>query len=223
MKRAILFTAVALATGTAQAAVTELELFQHPNYTGQSETIKGEVANLQGSLANQATSAIVKGGFWEVCTADHFRGNCRVLEPGRYPRLDNRLDDKITSIRFLGDDPKIARNDAREQRREDRREERREARLEERQAWRVDRDARGALELYGRPDFRGRPVKLERSVADLGRVDFDGRASSVVVREGVWQLCTERGFQGRCGVFRPGEYPQLALLDDRVSSVRQLR
>jgi hypothetical protein len=219
MKRAILFTAVALATGAAQAAVTELQLYQHPNYQGASETIKGQVNNLQGNLSHQATSAVVLGGYWEVCTGDHFTGNCRVLEPGRYPRFDNGLDDKITSIRFLGNDPRMARNDARADARADAREQR----LEERQPWRVAREARGSIELYGRPDFRGRSVRVDRNFRDLDRIEFDGRASSVVVNDGVWQLCTEPGFQGQCGVFRPGHYPQLAMLDDRVSSMRQLR
>ena len=213
MKRAILFTAMGLAAGAAQAEVVELQLFQNPEYQGASETIKGEVNNLQGPLAKQATSAIVKGGYWEVCTDDHFKGTCRTLQPGQYPRLDNVLNDRITSIRFLGNDARIAKNDTREDRWRDNR-------WEGRGEW---REARGSIELYGRPDFRGRSVRVDRNVPDLNAIDFDGRASSIVVNDGVWQLCTEPGFRGQCGVFRPGRYEQLTVLDDRVSSMRQLR
>ena len=113
------------------------------------------------------------------------------------------------------------RRDDRREWRDDRRELREELR-QERREWRRERD-RAALDLYGGPDFRGRSVRIDDNVADLGEQRFDGRASSVIVHDGVWQLCSEPGFRGHCGTFRPGEYAQIAGLDDRVSSVRRLR
>ena len=229
MKRTTLAaaTAAALVAGTAHAAVTQLEIFKLQNFQGPAHVVKGEVNVLEGGYARDASSLRVKGGYWEVCNESHFKGDCRVLAPGDYRNLDYVLDDRIVSVRFLGTDKKFQervvkiergeeRPAIREARREDRRDERREARTE----WRQNM---GALDLYGGPEFRGRSVRLQDDVRDLNELNFDGRASSVVIHDGTWQLCTEPNFRGHCGVFRPGEYAQIAGLDDRVSSIRQLR
>jgi hypothetical protein len=212
MKRTALMAAIAaLLAGTAQAAITEMTIFKQPNFQGPSHTIKGEVANLEGGFAREASSAVVKGGNWEVCTDTHFKGSCHVLAPGEYARLDRNLDRRIVSVRFLGADDRVARRDTREDRpyRDD--------------ASRYRGYAQGSVDLYGRPGFRGRSVRVERNATDLWDHRFDGRASSAIVNEGTWQLCTEPGFEGICRVYRPGQYEHLAELDDRVSSLRRVR
>jgi len=213
MKRHALAAAVVLLlAGTAQAAVTEFVIYKQANFRGPSQTVKGEVNNLEGGFAREGSSLRVKGGYWEACTGDHFKGNCRVFAPGDYANLEPGWNQQITSVRFLGTDPKLARKEARDEHRQDRRE------------WReARREAHGAVELYGGQDFRGRSVRIERNERDLADQSFDGRASSLVVHEGTWELCSEPGFAGRCQVFRPGEYRYLAGLDDRVSSLRQVR
>jgi hypothetical protein len=233
MKRTTLAAAMAaaLVAGTAHAAVTQLEIYKQQNFQGPAHVVKGEVNVLEAGYNKDASSLRVKGGYWEVCNQDRFKGDCRVLAPGEYPRLDHVLDDRIVSVRYLGNDPKLKervakmergedRSAIREARREDRRDERREERREPRAEWRQNM---GTLDLYGQPAFRGRSVRLQDDVRDLNEVNFDGRASSVVIHDGTWQLCSEPDFRGQCGVFRPGEYAQIAGLDDRVSSLRQLR
>jgi hypothetical protein len=238
MKRTLLAAAVAvLLAGTAQAAVTEFIIYKEPNFQGQSQTIKGTVNILEGGFANEGSSLKVLGGYWFICTETHFQGDCAVLAPGDYPRLPPQLNNNITSVRFLGIDAKVAQGktlvrpdmvaraepkvepprESRVERRDDRFGQRRDERRDPRYL------REGSLELYGRPDFRGRSVRIERSIADLGEINFDGRASSVVVTEGTWLLCTQPGFEGRCRTFPPGQYEQLAGLDDRVSSVRRVR
>lgn len=215
MKRTTLVAAaVALLAGAAQAGDTEVIIYKQPHFRGESHVVNGEVANLEGGFARDASSLVVKGGYWEVCDQDHFQGDCYVLEPGRYARLDSNLNERIVSVRFLGTDQKFARRAYREEIREARREERRQYR--ERVA------AQGAIDLYGRPNFRGRSVRLADNEPDLYDRDFDGRASSVIVRDGTWQLCSQPGYSGSCLVVGPGEYPRLAGLDDRVSSIRQV-
>ena len=210
MKRTVIATALALLfAGTAQAATTEFQIFKQNNFRGPSHTVKGEVNVLEGGFAREGASLRVKGGYWEACTGDRFKGDCRVFAPGDYPSLEPAWHQRITSVRFLGTDPKHARKEARENEREDRREARREA--------------RGTVDLYGGQDFRGRSVRIEGNERDLATQGFDGRASSLVVHDGVWELCSEPGFAGNCRTFRPGEYRYLAGLDDRVSSLRQVR
>lgn len=226
MKRTALAAAVAvMSAGIAQAAVTELRIYKEPNFRGESRTIKGEVANLEG-FTREVESLVAVGGYWEVCTRDHFKGECRVLEPGEYRRLDADLNRRIVSTRFLGTEERWARRAEREGRfyaQDDRRRERREARREERREERRWEYSRGSLDLYGRPGFRGRAIRIEDDMDSLRGTGFDGRASSVIVHEGTWQMCSEPRFGGVCGVFGPGQYPRIAQLDDRVSSMRQIR
>ena len=220
MKRTALAAAVAvLLAGTAHAAVTEFVIYKQPDFKGASQTVKGEVNNLEGGFAREGSSLIVRGGHWEVCNQDHFQGECRVIPPGEYPRLGPGLDERIVSVRFVGIDPKVARSEDRREARETR--DARDAREARREPRRDARRAQGVVDLYGRPDFGCRSLRVNDNMPSLG--EFDGRASSMIVHEGTWQLCTEPRFEGRCSVFTPGEYSRLAGLDDRVSSLRQVR
>jgi hypothetical protein len=80
------------------------------------------------------------------------------------------------------------------------------------------------LTLFGRPDFQGRRFRANDSVVNLGRTDFNDRASSVIVRDGVWQLCDDAYFRGNCVTLEPGRYSSLRQigLNNRVSSAREL-
>ena len=159
MKRMIIAGAVAaLFAGAAQARTTELVIYKGANFHGPSKTIKGEVANLE-EFNNDISSMIARGGAWQVCTGDHFTGRCRVVREGEHARL-GWLNDRIMAVRFLGDNPDLARYDNwdtydkradadRRDWREERREERREA---AREAWR-DREAAQAYR-YNEPSYR---------------------------------------------------------------------
>ena len=80
----------------------------------------------------------------------------------------------------------------------------------------------GELTLYGRPDFQGRSMTTVAPIRNLEREGFANRASSAVVRGTSYELCDDRGFQGRCVVLAPGRYPSLSAmgLNDAVVSVR---
>src|SRR5213593_109770 len=81
----------------------------------------------------------------------------------------------------------------------------------------------GEITLYAAPDFHGQRLTLDRPASDLERADFNDRASSIVVREGTWEVCTDAHFSGRCQTLRPGEYPDLSRsLANRISSVREV-
>jgi len=226
MKRQTLIAAVAvLLAGTTHAAVTELILFKQPDFKGPSHVVKGEVNTLENSFANEAESLIVRGGYWVACTEGRFKGRCRVYDPGQYARLGD-FSRNIVSVRFLGTDYAAAKREA------DRiaANEAREARIASNEPRFAPgepypdrgRHRRGALELYGREGFNGRSLRVEENVRDLWERRFDGRASSLMVERGTWELCTQANFEGRCRTFGPGEYPRLAGLDNRVSSIRQV-
>ena len=78
------------------------------------------------------------------------------------------------------------------------------------------------ITLYGRDGFDGRSITITGPMRNLEREKFGARASSAIVRGGRYEICDDRGFQGRCLVLRPGQYPSLAAMgmDNAVVSVR---
>jgi hypothetical protein len=86
--------------------------------------------------------------------------------------------------------------------------------------------AAGAQEivLYQNDNFNGPRYSASTSVSDLARVGFNDRASSVTIRGGSWQLCTDAYFRGQCVTLHPGNYSSLSAMgiSNQVSSVREI-
>jgi hypothetical protein len=87
--------------------------------------------------------------------------------------------------------------------------------------------AKGAstITFYERDNFGGRWFSTDRRIGNFERFGFNDRSSSVKVRGGRWEVCTDARFEGRCAVLRRGDYPTLREtgLDDRISSARPLQ
>lgn len=79
------------------------------------------------------------------------------------------------------------------------------------------------LTLYAEGDFQGRPVNVVIDMRQLSTLNFNDRASSVVVEKGAWVLCTDEDFAGTCITLEPGRYSSLKELglEDTVTSVRR--
>ena len=80
----------------------------------------------------------------------------------------------------------------------------------------------GEMTLFSDDGFRGNHVTLQRDAHNLSDFGFNDRASSLVVRAGVWQLCEDKDFGGYCAEFGPGEYRELPRFNDRISSAREV-
>lgn len=80
------------------------------------------------------------------------------------------------------------------------------------------------ITLYEHDSFRGRAAVVTESIANFDNIGLNDRASSVIVRSGVWQLCADAFFRGHCVTLSRGDYPSLSAmgLNDRVSSVREV-
>ena len=80
------------------------------------------------------------------------------------------------------------------------------------------------IQFFEHPDFSGRRFGANNSINNLADQGFNDRASSVVIRSGAWQLCSDAYFRGRCVTLQPGEYRNLAQigLSNTVSSAREL-
>src|SRR6185369_13588641 len=77
--------------------------------------------------------------------------------------------------------------------------------------------------LYQNENFSGPRFSANESVNDLARVGFNDRATSVTVRGGSWQLCSDSYYRGQCVTLGPGNYSSLGSmgLNNAVSSLRE--
>ncbi|NDP43628.1 MAG: beta/gamma crystallin family protein, partial [Aromatoleum sp.] len=80
------------------------------------------------------------------------------------------------------------------------------------------------ITLFENDNYNGRRLRSTTSVSNLDNSGFNDRASSVVIHNGQWQICSDAYFRGRCVTLGPGDYPSLRSMDlnDSVSSVRDL-
>lgn len=85
-------------------------------------------------------------------------------------------------------------------------------------------NAMADITFYAGENFNGPSFTTERQVRDMERYGFNDRASSLTVGQDRWEVCENAGFQGRCVIVRPGNYPSLRAigLNDRISSVRMI-
>ena len=81
----------------------------------------------------------------------------------------------------------------------------------------------GEITLYRSSDFQGDTLTLQRAAPDLERTGFNDTASSVIVRDGMWEVCTDPYFHGNCTQLRPGQYNRVeGTLNDRIASAREV-
>jgi hypothetical protein len=79
------------------------------------------------------------------------------------------------------------------------------------------------LTLYADDDYQGRALAVVIDERQLGVLNFNDRASSVVVENGAWVLCTDEDYDGQCITLEPGRYTSLQALgiNDAITSVRR--
>jgi len=195
--RSITLLSALLLAGAAHAA--EVTLYKQANFGGSQLTLRGHTPNLANTgFYDQASSLVVHSGRWEFCSQPDFRGDCVTLNRGEYATLDPRLNHRIESAREVGSYAG--------------------------QIGSYGSFVRGSIELYGQPGFGGRTLMLDRDTPTLENTGFDDRASSIVVREGTWQLCADPGYSGSCRIYAPGRYADLGYgMAKQVTSARLLR
>jgi len=194
---ALALLAAALAAGAARAA--EITLYEHANFGGNQLTLRGYSPNLDNyGFNDRASSIVVHSGRWQVCTDADFRGECAELVPGEYAGLDNHFNDRISSAREIGS---YGRNTG---------------------SYRPY--GRGIIKFFAQPSFGGGSLDLQQDTPNFADRQYNDRASSIIVSEGVWELCTDAGYSGNCRTFGPGRYADLGYgMDGQISSARVVR
>lgn len=202
MKPIVKMALTVVASVVCMQVSAQVTLFESNNYQGQSVTTQRNVNNLnRAGFNDRASSVVVQGQMWEVCDDVRFRGNCRILRPGRYPSLVAMgMNDRVSSVRA------VARN----------------ARPNDNRF--APQPAAAQAILYENDDFRGRSFTADSAVQDFSVNGFNDRASSIVVLGDRWEVCTDSRYRGQCMVLNPGRYRSLSAMgmNDRVSSVRAI-
>ena len=81
----------------------------------------------------------------------------------------------------------------------------------------------GDATFFSHRDFTGQAMTVRGPAPKLEQIGFNDTASSLVIRQGVWEVCTEAFFRGRCKELQPGEYSSLGVSpSDRIASAREI-
>ena len=82
----------------------------------------------------------------------------------------------------------------------------------------------GGAVLYSNAGFRGEAVRIDGAVPSLGRIGFNDRASSIMINRGVWEVCVDANFRGRCEIIDASTgHLNAYRLNDNISSLRPAR
>lgn len=170
-------------------------LFDGENHTGTTLPIDGPVPDLVPLRFNDAASSVViYSGSWEFCEDSNFRGRCEVLTGSVTSLRGVRLNDAISSIRPVGGF-----------------------------GYPPVAGGYGAVVLYSSTGLRGDALTIDRDDPDLARAGFNDRARSIDVRGGVWEVCVDGDYRGRCATIdRPVSDLRDLGLSGNISSVRLL-
>jgi hypothetical protein len=197
MKLRHLMTAVAmLAAGAAGAA--ELTLYEEPGFGGGNLTLRGYTPSTANYGFPGAQSVFVQSGRWQICNEPEFRGQCTELVPGKYGGLDSNFNRRIASAREIGS----YGNSTGGYRNYD----------------------HGIIKFFSDPTFSGRSLDMQEDTPNFRARGYNDRASSIIVAEGVWELCTDANYGGTCRRYGPGRYADLGWgMNGQISSARVVR
>ena len=181
----------------ALAHAAQVTAFKDQNFKGPELALERPANDLtRVNFHDQISSIVVHHGAWQVCTQPGYQGDCVVLQPGSYATLPARINHRIESMREVTVQATALAN--------------------------ADHASIPALVLFSAPRFMGRSHELAQDAHASLVTSFNAPPASLVVREGTWQLCTERGYQGTCRIFRPGRYLDLQAETMPVMSLRRL-
>ncbi len=202
MRRFRQFALALMALGGAGLAIAEIVLFENDNYSGRTFRASNSVSNLNDVGFNDfASSAVVRGNSWSICSDAYFRGRCVTLGPGSYPSLGSMgLNDAVSSIRELGWEGEGGAGGG----------------------WGGGGGGgagAGRVVLYDSLNFNGGSFAVNGNIDNL-HGQFNDRATSMIVNSGTWELCNDANYGGGCQVYGPGRYDNLGGLSGRVSSLR---
>jgi hypothetical protein len=85
------------------SATPQVVFYEQEDFQGRNFNTENEVRDFnQFGFNDRASSVVVLGARWEVCSDARFGGQCMVLSPGRYPSLAAMgMNDRLSSVRVM--------------------------------------------------------------------------------------------------------------------------
>jgi hypothetical protein len=203
-----------------------VEVYRDANFRGDRRVLDGEVRDFNSIGFNDRVSSIrVDSGAWEFCEDANFQGRCVTVDRDEPDLAGSSLDDRFSSARPVADRRGDVRGDARGGRDDNRdfggRGDNRDfgGRGNDRGA----NDRGPTVILYADVEFRGASRETGES-RDFRNLDFNDTVSSIRIRSGVWEFCSDADFRGHCMTF-DHDVPSLVPFgfNDTISSMRRVR
>ncbi len=141
--------------------------------SGASLPLDAAVPDLSRLRFNdQASSITLNAGRWELCEHGNFGGRCEIVDASLADLSAIGLNDQVSSIRPASGSGSTGGT--------------------------RPSPTQGDIIFYSGERQSGDAVALDASERDFGRLNFNDKARSLEVREGVWRVCSDAGFRGRC-------------------------
>jgi uncharacterized protein YcfJ len=104
MKATMKAVVVAAALAITSQAAAQVTFFEGEGFAGRSLTADRSIGNFeQYGFNDRASSAVVRGGWWEACEDARYSGRCVMLRPGSYGSLAAMgLNNRVSSVRPAG-------------------------------------------------------------------------------------------------------------------------
>ncbi len=158
-----------------------LSVWQDANFRGTNATFIEDMPDLRSTRLDRRISSlrVAPGEVWQICTERNYQGRCQVVSGSESNLQTTGWNDVIQSARRVqgggvGRGGGIGRGGGRGG---------------------AGRPAPGTIELYAGTQYTGQVVVVERAEANLRRVNFNDRASSVRVAAGeAWELCVNANY-----------------------------
>ena len=175
-------------------------LYRDSGFRGGSVRIDHDIPNLNElGIGDAASSISIRGGAWEVCEHVNYRGRCVVIDGDLADFGKIGMNDKVSSIRRAGDRGGYPRPGR-------------------------PHESEGGITVYQHAGFSGGSMSFSGDVPDLGKYGINDQISSIDVAYGLWEVCDDIRYRGRC-ITVDGRISNLDRLgfNDRISSIRRLR
>lgn len=241
-----LLAGAAMASSPSQAQYYnqgDATLYSMTNFGGFSKQVSSAIPNLSAAdFNNRAASIRTSGSNWLLCQAEQFSGPCLVVRQdvsdlrrfgfrgavtsiGPLPGNMNFRHGTVVSRNILGEfvffeadaygNLNFSHSGADDYRHGN------HGKHSRNDNHSGPRNA--DLIVYSDANHSGQSLGLNASVHSLGELDFNDRVSSVKIRRGDWQFCTDNNYAGRCIILDADEILMSRFrLNNGISSIRRV-
>jgi hypothetical protein len=82
---------------------------------------------------------------------------------------------------------------------------------------------RGDVLLFEDAGYQGRVYEVIGDIPDLSVVNFNGKASSIKIQRGYWEICEHANYQGRCSRLDADQVVLPREWNDQITSIRRVK